>query len=613
MRHRSSSLAVVLAALLASAARPAAPPVEDPRADPRTVKADAVFARFDHRDSPGCALAVVRDGRVAYARGYGMASLELAVPITPLTVFDIGSTSKQFTAASVLLLAQEGKLSLDDEVRKFLPELPALYAIPGSAAGASPAGITLRHLLHHTSGLRDYINLMILAGARVEDVTTDEDALAMLARQKALNFSPGRQFSYSNTGYFLLSQVVKRVSGKTLAEFAAERLFRPLAMNDTLFLDDHARVVPRRASAYAPAAAGGYRTDLSNWEQTGDGAVNTTVLDLAKWDQNFYQPRVGGEALIAQLTTTGSLAGGEKIDYARGLVVDQYRGSRRVRHGGSWAGYRAELLRFPEQRFSVITLCNLATADPAQLADQVADIYLAERLAAPPAAAVSGAAGPGSGPGQSGSPAGAAGEGPAASRPAPPLAEAEAARFTGLYWEQRGDRVRRVLWREGKLLYVRGEGGGSELLRIEGSRFTMMAGAASAEVTFPPASDDARWMRVVVPGEQVVFTGVVPVAPSPSELAAFAGSFYCPELDATYKLTSEDGALRLHARGRPARSLEPLFADAFRGPGLDLLRFERREQGRVFGFALSAGGALRLQCKRSRVPTRGESDQGGVR
>jgi CubicO group peptidase (beta-lactamase class C family) len=330
---------------------------------------DSVFVRFDRTVSPGCALGVYRDGKILYSRGYGMANLEHAIAITPRSVFDIGSTSKQFTATAVALLAQDGRLTLDDDVRKHLPELPEYGKT-----------ITIRHLLTHTSGLRDYLTLMSLRGVNFDGVTTDQDAFDLIVRQKGLNFEPGSEYLYSNSGFFLLSAIVRRASGKSLAEFAHERIFAPLGMRDTHFHDDHTRIVPLRATGYEPAPEGGFRIAMSGFEQTGDGAVMTTVEDLLKWDSNFYTLVVGGEQLQRDLHTKGALTNGRVLPYALGLMVDEYRGLRRVRHGGSWAGYRADLVRFPEAKTAVACLCNLGSANPSALADRVADILLADRL-----------------------------------------------------------------------------------------------------------------------------------------------------------------------------------------------------------------------------------------
>lgn len=328
---------------------------------------DQVFADVAQPASPGCALAVARDGKLLYAKGYGLANLEQNVPITPDSVFDIGSTSKQFSAASILLLEKQGKLSVNDDVRKYIPELPS-YGRP----------ITILNLLNHTSGLRDYLALFELSGVNIDSVTTDEEALALIVRQKALDFEPGSEWLYSNSGFFLLSVIVKRVSGQSLREFAAQNIFQPLAMTHTVYRDSHTLLVPNRALAYDSVEKGSaYTLNVSYFEQTGDGAVHTTVGDLLKWDENFYSAQVGGKPFLAELQTPGTLTSGKTLEYAKGLFIEPYRGLPTVRHGGSWGGYRAELLRFPEQHFSVVCLCNRSDSNPENRAERVADVYLA--------------------------------------------------------------------------------------------------------------------------------------------------------------------------------------------------------------------------------------------
>ena len=345
-------------------------------------RVDRIFAAYDRTDSPGCAVGVYRDGRIALARGFGMANLELNVALTPQSVLDIGSTSKQFTATSVVLLAQQGKLSLDDDIRKYIPELPNYGKT-----------ITIRHILTHTSGIRDYLTLWGLVGVDDADLTTEDDALQLIVRQRELNFMPGEQWLYSNSGFFLASVIVKRVSGKSLAQFAEEQIFRPLGMTHTRYNDDHMAVIPNRATGYAsrPGGGVGFATDMSNFEQTGDGAVQTSIEDLIKWDENFYHPTVGGDALLKALQTVAVLNDGKKQTYALGLTVDGYRGLRTVSHGGSWAGYRAELMRFPDQHFSVATLCNLANTNPTLLSRRVAEVFLGDKMTAAAEVAAAGA------------------------------------------------------------------------------------------------------------------------------------------------------------------------------------------------------------------------------
>jgi CubicO group peptidase (beta-lactamase class C family) len=331
-------------------------------------KVDKLFVRWDRTDSPGCALAVVRDGQIVYMRGYGMANLELDVPITPESVFYIGSVSKQFVAFCVALLAEQGKLSLEDDIRKYLPEMPD-YGRP----------ITIRHLIHHTGGIRDYLELESIAGIPF-GTYHEQDALNLLLRQKEINFRPGEENSYSNSGYFLLGIIVKRVSGKSLRQFAEENIFKPLNMKNSRFHDDYAELIEKRATGYYDRGKGEYRNFISTFDCVGSGGLFTSVKDLFLWDQNFYHHKAGGKDVIDLMHTRGVLNDGTKLDYGFGLVIGEYRGLRIVEHGGSLGGYRADLLQFPDQRFSVILLSNLSSFDPPRLARQVADICLADEF-----------------------------------------------------------------------------------------------------------------------------------------------------------------------------------------------------------------------------------------
>ncbi len=368
MAIRSRIVGVLLASALVFGNSLAA--AENTAEEKKAVAVDEIFVDLTKAGSPGCALGVYRDGKMVYSKGYGLANLEQNVPITPQSVFDIGSTSKQFTAASILLLQKQSKLSINDDVRKYIPELPDYRQ-----------KVTILHLLNHTSGLRDYLTLMDLAGIHIDSVTTDEDALQIVSRQQALNFAPGSDWLYSNTGFFLLSVIVKRVSGKTLREFAGENIFTPLAMTHTQFRDDHTSLIANRAMAYdAKEKAPGYRLNVSYFEQTGDGAVHTSVEDLLKWDENFYSGQIGGKDFLTEVQEQGKLNTGKVLDYAKGLFIQDYRGLHTVGHGGSWGGYRAELLRFPEQHFSVACLCNLGSARPSNRAHRVAEVYLASLM-----------------------------------------------------------------------------------------------------------------------------------------------------------------------------------------------------------------------------------------
>lgn len=363
--HRSfAALAVSLAVFVASAAFG-----QQFRPNP---KVDRIFAAWDKPDSPGCALGVLRDGRFVYERGYGMANLDYDIPNSPKYVYYVGSDSKQFTAASIALLVLDGKIRLDDDIRKYIPEMPD-YGTP----------ITINHLLHHTSGIRDIYTLMSLGGMRIEDVFSDSEEIALIARQKELNFKPGDDYLYSNSGYFLLAEIVKRVTGKSLREFADERIFKPLGMTHTHFHDDPGHVMKWRAMSYEPDGRGGYRISyLQNFDKIGAGGLYTSVEDLRRWDENYYTHQVGGDAMQQLIHTRGVLNNGDTITYAFGNNVTTYRGLRVDEHGGSLMGYKAEILRFPEQHFSVLATCNLGSINPGPLAEQVADVYLGSKMTA---------------------------------------------------------------------------------------------------------------------------------------------------------------------------------------------------------------------------------------
>ncbi len=358
---RLMSLCLLWVPLTASAPRAAQQDIDFTRVD-------KLFAKYDRKDAPGCVVAVVKDGKVVYKRGFGVANLEHGIPITPQTVFQIGSISKQFTAFLIHLLVSAGLMSLDDDVRQHVPELPDFGK-----------KITVRHLLHHTSGLREETQLMMLAGWRMEDVITRDDFLGLVKRQKELNFDPGSEHLYCNTGYTLLGLIAERVGKKSLPSLAREKLFEPLGMKDTQFRSGYRAIIKNAAASYAAQLPGGYEQALLAYDMAGATALYTTVDDLARWDQNFYDARVGGKDVIAAMLQKGKLNDGKEIAYASGVVHGSYRGLKTVTHGGSHAGYRAMLQRFPEERCTVIVLANRADMNTG-LAHKVADVVLEGKL-----------------------------------------------------------------------------------------------------------------------------------------------------------------------------------------------------------------------------------------
>jgi CubicO group peptidase (beta-lactamase class C family) len=490
-----------------------------------------------------------------YKRGYGMAKLEDDIVMTPDKIFDIGSVSKQFTATSIAMLARDGKISLDDDVRKYFPELPD-YGHP----------ITVRHLIHHTSGLRDYNGLLELAGFRPEsDCPNVDEALQLVFRQQRLNYPTGEEYSYTNTGYFLLGQIVEKVSGKTLNQFAQEHIFRPLGMTHTLYQDDHRQIIKNRATGYEQAEKG-YRLNMSNWDETGDGNVYTSVEDLYLWDQAFYDNRLGAD-LMEMLHTVGVLNNGKKLDYAFGLVIRDYKGLKNVGHGGSWAGFRAAISRFPEQKFSVICLANLGGINPSELCEKVTDIYLADLIKEPAKAEME--------------------------KPKPyPLSQKELEEKAGNYRDERfGQWV--VLSVDKDKLKASGFRGSREFVFTPTSPTTFAALEAPFPLTIefmPVEAGRPAAIALKGRGEPTRFIKAAPLRPlTEADLRAYAGTYESGELlGASYRFAVENGALVVHFRSLEPTPLKAMAPEQFTG-GIFNLDFVRGKGNKVSGFTLSLG------------------------
>jgi len=339
--------------------------------NPLPEEIDAIFGEFDRPGSVGCALGVARGGEFLYKKGYGYANLDWDIPITPNTVFYVGSVSKQFTAAAIVLLSHEGLLSLDDNIRQFLPEMLD-YDPP----------VSIRQVLHHTSGIPDMYRVMNENGLTTWDRFSREEALELLSRQP-LDFTPGERYQYSNGGYFALSMIVERASGKTLAEYAHKNIFEPLGMNDTHFHDDPVQIVKRRAMSYMPRENEGdryYQSYQANFALPGAGGLYTTVDDLLLWDRHFLDNRLGGPDFLDVMHTQGVLNDGEILDYALAIREGEHRGLKTLGHTGSMMGFKAYYVRYPDVQFSTWVLCNMGDIVPQELGSQVAELYLADLM-----------------------------------------------------------------------------------------------------------------------------------------------------------------------------------------------------------------------------------------
>ena len=492
---------------------------------------DKLFSRFT-TSTPGCAVGADVKGQPAVRAAYGMADLEHDVPIAVDTIFEVGSVSKQFTAAAVLLLARDGKLSLDDKVRKYIPEMPDVAA-----------DVTIRQMLNHTAGLRDWGGLAAIEGwPRTSRVHTHAHVLDYVSRQRMLNFEPGTRWSYSNTGYNLAAILVSRVSGMSFADFTKARIFQPLGMNDTSWRDDHTRIVKRRAIAYSEQKA--VFSTLMPFENVhGNGGLLTTVGDLMKWNANFVNPVVGDARFVADMERRAKFNDGREHEYALGLYVDTYRGRREVDHSGGTAGYVAHLSRYPESGVSVAVMCNVTSGNATNNAKAIADLLL---------------------------PPGRAADSPASE----PLNAEEGPRYAGLYRSLKPAGVVTISVQKDRLVASTF----GALTRVARHRFDA-GGAYVLEF-------DGRFLRVTDEfGTAEDYERVEPWKPGVEELKPIAGRYVSDELQLTVQVTM-DGDRLIVRRPGVTLVLIPVFPDGFQsGAGWVLVR--RDAAGRVIGLSVN--------------------------
>jgi CubicO group peptidase (beta-lactamase class C family) len=498
----------------------------------KQTEVDRIFATFNTH-TPGCAVGVAERGTVALRAGYGMADLERGVPVNADTVFESGSVAKQFTAMALLLLAQQGKISLDDPMRKYLPELPDY--------GAS---LTIRHVLSHVSGLREWRLVATFSGTPEGTYVLDNhDLLRFASRQRALNFDPGTAYSYTNTGFNVATILIERAlgNGKTFPEFTREAIFEPLQMTHTRWRDDFRTVVPNRALAYT-AKAGGWIQDTPVENIIGAGGMLSTVGDWLLWNENFTHAKVGGAEVVKMQQTPAVLSSGKTISYAAGLTVGTFDGFREVSHGGSTGGYRTWIGRYPEKGVSVAVMCNSAQANPTQLGRETARLWT---------------------------------EGIPAPNPVPFVVEAATLeKLTGMYRKVRDNTVAELRVRDGKLMFDR-----LALVPVGAGEFSGGQGRFLFQ--------DGRFSQVTPDGD-IVYERVEPARSSDSKLATLAGKYESGETGSTLTVAAKAGELTLAIGWNKPVRLLPTFRDAFMmdgGGGATSIVFHRDQAGKVIGFS----------------------------
>lgn len=552
-RRVVSKVALLFLAASAAPALAQAPPHVDPAA------VDGIFRTFDNTRSPGCVVGVAYDGVPVLQRAYGMADLEHDVHNKPTSILEPGSVAKQFTAAAVVLLTLDGKISFEDDVRRYFPELPD-YGEP----------VTIRHLINHTSGLRDWGSLAAIEGwPRTRRAHTHTHVLDIIARQKALNYRPGEYYSYTNSGFNLLAMLVERASGMSFSDFTRTRIFEPLGMPHTQWRDDFTRVVKDRSIAYAPPRSGSWSMLMPFESVYGNGGLLTTVEDLLKFTQNLQTGALGGPRFVEEMHRQGILNSGEVISYASGLQIGTYKGVRQVQHSGSTAGYRGHLARFPDQQLAVAVMCNASNGNAGGFLHQVADLYLGPALEdvapRPPAGAT---------------------------RVSPDRLES----LAGVYRDTRtGVPIRVESTSEGLRTT------GMDLTPVSPTRFELPGGEAVLVFESTPFAEGRPAGVISLPGQpNVRIEPVGSFTPTAVDLAAYVGTYRSDEAEATYTISIAEGKLVAKDRwGQSLPSLEPQYPDVFnvqRGP---TLVFRRGASGRVEEMSWSESRVWDLRFRRS--------------
>jgi len=522
---------------------------------------DKLFEKWDTAQSPGAAIGIIEEGKLIYTKGYGSANLDYQQPITPDSRFYIASIAKQFTAACIALLSLEGKLNLEDDIRMYFPEIPDY----GSK-------ITIDHLIRHTSGLRDYLSLMYLSGKSFEDYFNNQDGVAMIARQKALNFSPNEEYLYSNSGYILLAELVQRVSGVTIREYAGMHIFKPLGMNNTFFNDDHAQVTENRVVSYRKEGGNTFKRFVQNFDGHGDGGMISTIHDLYLWDQNFYHKKVGGEEFIDLMLSLKELNNGYLSTYAFGLEHGNYKGLDIVVHGGNFLGFNHHFTRFPEHQFSVIVLSNTRDIDPYFVTDRISDIFLSDEYSFSTAMENM--------------------------EPQPytsiEMTNEELEMYSGSYWNFKESFSRAIYVKNDTLRIDRGMNNVSALVPIAQDTFRMAVGG-NVTVTFEATEAKSHNMTININDDRFFeFNQYKPASYSSEELSRLSGSYYSEELDCTYELKMKDGVLWIYINNKAISGLNPIMANLFMNDFTGIISFNEEnpdefviQSNRVRGIAFS--------------------------
>lgn len=528
---------------------------------------DSLLSKWETFNEPGFSIGIIKDAQLIYCKGFGLANLEYDIPNSSSTVFRIASTSKQFTAACIILLSEQGHLNLDDAIYKYFPELPEYSK-----------NITVRHLLNHTSGIRDYLTLAYLKGYKENNYYDDSDIMNWLVHQKELNFKPGNEYLYSNSGYWLLGQIVKRVTRINLDEFAQNEIFKPLGMLTTHFHNDHNQILKNRASGYLPKTNGDFRISMTNLDMIGDGGVFTTINDMKKWDDEYYNRRLFSHHFWNLMTTQGILTNGNQIAYASGLFVDTYKGLKTISHGGAFVGYRSEFMRFPEHKLSIILFSNRDDIYPTGICFQIADILLKKHIIHSNSKNSDNSK--------------------KKKETFISIKKEELTKITGHYWNDAGSYSRKIYIKNDTLRYARSKTNESSLMPINKNTFKMLNVNSDIFITFFKEEPDSHKMAFSVKGEPpFVSLKYIPKRYTRDELLQFAGTYYCEELNMYYKIKVENNSLMLYINDDMKFRFNEVMENFFANNRFGSIKFYSDSNNEIVEFKLARGRVKNLLFK----------------
>lgn len=513
-------------------------------------KIDSLFIQWNRPNHPGGAVGVMKDGNILFSRAYGLASLEYMVPNSPGTIFNTGSVSKQFTAMGIVRLEEQGKLSFDDEIHKFLPELPDFGA-----------PITIRHLLHHTSGLRSLHALFALAGWRNDDSRSNEDLNRIILNQKDLNFTPGAEYLYCNTGYMLMVNIIEGITGEDFKDWMKQDIFDPLGMNYTYVEDQYSRVVANNATSYY--GRDDFERAVEYWGYVGSGNMHSTTGDLLKWLSNFETPRKGWESSFKKMQTLDTFNNGAPNNYAFGVVVDKHLGKSRIQHGGAIGGFRAFVAAYPEEKLNIAVLTNFSAGNPGGNSAGIAKIILGEAHSDTDHSR---------------------------SIASIPLTNAALSKFEGTYWDKEGKLVRKIYLKKDTLIYSRSETNESALIPVGNTVFEMAGAGDGVNVKFM-TSDKGQQMEFSENGIPSSVFDLVSEADLDGEVEPeYLGEYYSYEVQTSYSISMEADQLKMYHPRHGDIPLKLEFKDVFSGEWpIGTVEVSRNAEGQVEGIFVSNG------------------------